>query len=263
MFSEQRIIKLKEYLQKHQDVDVPTLKSVLSVSVSTLRRYLTKLESEGYLARYHGGVILNKETTEPLHYLYDDPYIDIKTQVGLIAASLVKDGDNIFIGAGNSCWQMSKNLKAANLTVVTHSFNVAMEVARRPDYRIIFLGGDMEVENNKSYTSGSFAVDMLNNIFIEKSFIPVNGVSIENGYSLNSNYLADLYIKLSNYTTRMIPLADHTKFDKRAFRPIFKFLDIKYLITSKNAPERYKSYCEDHGITLYTEHEPAAGPEAG
>jgi DeoR/GlpR family transcriptional regulator of sugar metabolism len=171
----------------------------------------------------------------------------------MTAATLVNDDDIIFIGAGNSCWQMSKNLKAARLTVVTHSFNVAMELEKYQDYRVIFLGGDVELENKKSYTSGSFAVNMLTNIFIEKSFFPVNGVSIENGYSLNSNYLADLYIKLFYYTTKMIPLADYTKFDKRAFRPIFNFLDIKRLITNQNIPERYKSYCKEHDIALYTD----------
>jgi DeoR/GlpR family transcriptional regulator of sugar metabolism len=253
MFSEQRILRLKNYLQEHQQVDVVTLGAVLSISVSTLRRDLKKLETEGFLSRYHGGVITNEKAADPLYYLYDDPHIELKKQVGMTAATLVNDGDIIFIGAGNSCWQMSKHLKAARLTVVTHSFNVAMELEKYHDYRIIFLGGDVELENRKAYTSGSFAFDMLKNIFIEKSFFPVNGVSIENGYSLNSNYLADLYIKLFDYTTKMIPLADYTKFDKCAFRPIFNFLNIKHLITNKNIPERYKSYCKEHDITLYTD----------
>jgi DeoR/GlpR family transcriptional regulator of sugar metabolism len=75
MFQEQRILRLKNYLQEHQQVDVVTLEEDLSISVSTLRRDLKKLETEGFLSRYHGGVITNTKATNPLYYLYDDPIL--------------------------------------------------------------------------------------------------------------------------------------------------------------------------------------------
>lgn len=245
MFEEQRIDRIKKYLLEHHRADYKVLCDYVQTSLSTVRRDVDRLAEEGFLIKKRGGAILGDAQINQLFYESNDDLINLKNEVGYAAAAQVEPGDIIFIGAGNSCWQMSKFVTAENITVVTHSFNVVMEMAPKPNNRLIFLGGDVEIENNKYFTSGSFAQETLKNIYIKKSFITVNGVSEDFGYTINNNYLAEIYNMLLKCSDATYVLADATKFDKRAFRKICEFEAVKHIVTTADYPISYKKRFEE------------------
>lgn len=250
MFEAQRIEKIKTYLLEHRSADYKTLQAAVPTSLSTVRRDVDKLETEGFLVKKRGGVVLAESQVRQMHYESNDGQLDLKSQVGRAAASLVSEDDIIFIGAGNSCWQMSKFIEAEHITVVTHSFNVVMELAPKPGVRLIFLGGDVEIEDKKYFTSGSFAQETLKNIYIEKSFITVNGISEDFGYTINNNYLAEIYTMLLNCSDKTYVLADETKFGKRAFRKVCDFGAVAHVVTTPGLPEIYRKYYQEQGTEV-------------
>lgn len=252
MFEEQRIDKIKKYLLEHRSADYKTLCEAVPASLSTVRRDVDKLAKEGFLEKKRGGMVLSDTQINQVFYENADDLIGLKNEVGYAAAGLVQSGDIIFIGAGNSCWQMSKFITAENITVVTHSFNVVMELAPKPNIRLIFLGGDVEIESKKYFTSGSFAQETLKNIYIEKSFITVNGVSEDFGYTINNNYLAEIYTMLLKFSDKTYVLADETKFGKRAFRKICEFDAVGHIITTAGYPEEYKKAFDEMQVEVIT-----------
>lgn len=255
MFTEERLKKIKEILLEHHHIEVNTLCSLLPVSIATIRRDLDKLERDGFLIKRHGGAVINKEYIENVAFKGGDPdlYLTEKSVLGLIAAELIENGDVIFLGAGNTCWQISKNIiEKKNLTVVTNSFNVVAELKAHSNIKLVFLGGDVEDEDQKSFTTGRLALDTLKGIYIQKSFITVNGISLEYGYSINNHLLTDMYSVLLEYSNETIVVADISKFDKRAFRHLCDFDAVHKVVTNRTVDDAYKEYCKNHNIKLYT-----------
>lgn len=255
MFAEQRVNKIKEIILEHEHVDINTISSLLPASIATIRRDLARLEEDGFLIRKHGGAVLNKDSIEYLDLkdANSDLYMHEKALIGLVAAELIVNGDVIFLGAGNTCWQIAKNLKdKKDLTVVTNSFNVVLELGNQSNIKLVFLGGDVEIENNKTFTTGRLALDIIRSMYIQKSFLTVNGISLDYGYSINNHFLTDMYSVLLQNSNETIVAADYSKFGKRAFRHLCNFDAVHTLVTNKTVEKDYKDYCLSHNIRLYT-----------
>lgn len=257
MFAAERFKKIKEILLEYKHVDVNTLSSLLSVSIATVRRDLDKLEEEGFLKKAHGGAIIN-ETNEFEVQLssFEDPFHDEKVQIGLIASEMVDHNDIIFLGSGYTCLQIAKNIKdKRNVTVVTNNINAVLELAYSKNTKVIMPGGDLEVVDSYLGMAGPFALNNLEKIFINKTFVTVNGISIEHGYTVNSREqaaLIDLLIKNSNET---VVVADYSKFGRRAFTQVGPVHLFKKVITNVQLENRYKEYFFDNGIKLFTTYE--------
>ena len=141
MFADARIEKIKELLLEYKHVDVNTLSSVLSASVATVRRDLERLEEEGFLRRTHGGAIII-EKKEKIAKVAQEPYYREKKQIGIIAASLIKNNETVYIGAGRTCQQIARNLKdKRNVKVVTNNIGVITELLHTQSVRLMVPGG--------------------------------------------------------------------------------------------------------------------------
>ncbi len=254
MFAAERIKKIKEILLEYKHVDVNTLCSLLSVSIATVRRDLDKLEEEGFLSKTHGGAIIN-ETNEFEVQLSgsDDPFLGEKTQIGMIAAEMIENNDIIFLGSGNTCLQIAKNIKEKrNITVVTNNINIVLELAYCKNTNVIMPGGDLEVVDNYLAMTGQYTLNNLEKMYLNKSFFTVNGISIDYGYTVNSREQAALYKLLLANSNESVVVADYSKFDKRAFTQVGPISLIKKVITNVQLDNRYKEFFFDNGIKLFT-----------
>jgi DeoR/GlpR family transcriptional regulator of sugar metabolism len=255
MFSEERLKKIKAILLEQHHVEIKTLSALIPVSDATIRRDLDQLEKTGFLIKRYGGATINNEFIQKVTDSNEDfdAIMQNKALLGLLAADLVEDGDVIFIGAGNTCWQITKYIKEKkNLTVVTNSFSVVLELQNSVNIKLIFLGGDVEIESQKSFTSGRLASETLKSIYIQKSFITVNGISRKFGYSINNHFLTDMYSMLLQSSNEIIVVADQSKFEKRAFRTLCDFDAIHTLVTNQVVSDEFRQYCEGKGIKLVT-----------
>lgn len=252
MYYEIRLEKIRHILNEYKQIDVKSLCKIMNVSISTIRRDLIKLEHEGFLIRNHGGVSLkindyNKTTVNAY-----DPQLTQKSMIGLSALSLVDDNDVIFIGAGNTCFEFAKQLKhKQNLTVVTNSLVVAYDLCRKKNINLISIGGDVAIEDNKPFTTGQLASISLENIFIQKSFITVNGITIDSGYTINNQHLTYLYTELLNFSEKMIVLADNSKFGVRALKKLCDFKQIPTLVTNKPISASYENFFTTKENNIY------------
>ena len=56
----ERLNNIKKILSEKKQMDVSTLAQTLSVTETTIRRDLEKLENENFITRTHGGAVLNE-----------------------------------------------------------------------------------------------------------------------------------------------------------------------------------------------------------
>lgn len=110
-------------MKKKGIVSVTDLVKLLDASESTIRRDLNALDKEGLLKKIHGGAISIDESSSKHDYKVnvrkslnvDEKYITAKH-----AASLIEDGDVIYIDAGTTTELLIDFIQAEDITVVTN-----------------------------------------------------------------------------------------------------------------------------------------------
>ncbi len=138
----QRQEKIQEYMATHKVASLSGLRKILNTSEATIRRDLEKLEETGFLERTHGGAVLSQRLSREPEYhqrLLDNPVS--KQMIGKFAATLIEDGDVVFINGGTTTTEIVRHVHPnANITVITNNLFAAMEI-KNIGYELIFLGG--------------------------------------------------------------------------------------------------------------------------
>jgi DeoR/GlpR family transcriptional regulator of sugar metabolism len=199
------------YLESHRVVRNDDLSGMLDVSEATVRRDLEWLESRGLLERTHGGAILSRRMPlEPEYANSAQAHPKEKRLIGAMAATLIEDGDIVFINSGTTCTQILRHIRSnANITVVTNNVGAALEV-REAKFEIILLGGLFRPQSNSA--GGRFAAEMLRQVYASKAFVGVDGVSLKYGCTVPTSAEAEIARLMIRRTRGPVTiLADHSK----------------------------------------------------
>src|SRR4030065_1717263 len=141
----QRREQIQEYLATHKIVRMDDLYGMLCASEATIRRDLEWLEREGVLERTHGGAILSQRMTlEPEYLQRANINPEEKRLIGKLAASLIEDGDIVFINSGTTTAQVIRHIRSgAGVPVISHNLYAALEVGGA-GFNHHIIGGEVE-----------------------------------------------------------------------------------------------------------------------
>lgn len=92
-------------LVNQRNVKLTELCSRLHASQSTIRRDLLELSEQGLLTKVHGGAISRNERFFPVEHNMEEKanlYIAEKTAIARYAASLLEEGDFVYLDAGTT-----------------------------------------------------------------------------------------------------------------------------------------------------------------
>src|SRR5499427_10171596 len=109
--------QILQELLRHGEVSVDSLARHFKVSAATIRRDLSELERQGLLRRNHGGAgPVTPMLYEPFRHLssfqeQEEKCAAEKRRIGLLAASLIEDGEIIAIGAGTTTTQLARCIR--------------------------------------------------------------------------------------------------------------------------------------------------------
>ena len=113
----------------------------LKLSEDTIRRDLREMAAEGLLSRVHGGA-LPIQPPLPDFATRKDVASDEKRRLGQLAATLVRDGETVFLDGGTTNAEIARALpRDIAFTVVTHSPTIAAELEHHPTADVILIGG--------------------------------------------------------------------------------------------------------------------------
>ena len=135
-----------EKLQEEKRVVVSELSQLYSVSEETIRRDLDKLEKEGLAIKSYGGAVINEDFSIDLPFnVRKNQNVTGKQKMAEIVASLVSEGDHIFLDASTTAVFVAKALKdKERLTVITNSMEILLELSDVSGWNIISTGGVMK-----------------------------------------------------------------------------------------------------------------------
>lgn len=231
----QRRERIVEYMNANPIARVIDLTNLLSVSEATVRRDLEWLETHGILERTHGGALLNQRIPqEPEYSLSVKSHPEEKNYIGELAATLVDDGDVIFTNSGTTTTEVIRHIRRTgkNVTIVTNNIRAALE-AQDGDGDLILLGGTYRAKSNS--VMGRFALTTLRQIYADKVFVGVDGVSLTYGCTVPTHTEAEL-ISLMIDRTRgpAIVVADHSKWHRVSKFEVGSIDQFDTLITDEN-----------------------------
>ena len=138
--------QILDILEAEGEINTTVLSTRLGVTGATIRTDIRALEREGAIVRFHGGIKLPHKMSSysgENYMVRAVTHVDLKNAIGQKAASLVANGNTIFMDASSTTFHMIPYLKKAkDVTVITNGIHTAMELQRNSNFKsIIILGG--------------------------------------------------------------------------------------------------------------------------
>jgi DeoR family fructose operon transcriptional repressor len=227
----QRRERIQEYLALHKIVRMDELYEMLDTSEATVRRDLEWLERQGFLERTHGGAMLSQRLTlEPEYLQRAATHPDEKHMIGELAATLIEDGDVVFINSGTTTAQVIRHIRpGAGVTVFTNNLHAILEVGN-VDFKQFLIGGEFQPHSNS--VAGRFALENLRQVYADKAFLGVDGISLIHGCTVPTNAEAEVSrLMIERTQGKSFIVADHTKWGVVSNFPIATLDEVDKIIT--------------------------------
>ena len=240
MLARQRQAYILDRVREDGGVRVADLVRDLGVSDMTIRRDMELLHERGLIEKVHGGA-----TALPGSALFEPGFAAKsalqeaeKEAIVDAAAALVEPGTAIGISAGTTTYALARRLtEVVGLTVVTNSVRVAdaLHDAGRPDQTIIMTGG---VRTPSDALVGPFAVAALRSVHVDLVFMGVHGMDAHSGFTSPNLMEAETNRALVEAGSRLVVVADHTKWGQVALSSIARLDQADMVITDSGlAPD--------------------------
>ncbi len=161
--------KIIEILEKRQFATVTQLADMLFVSLPTIRRDLAMLEKSGLIRRSHGGACA-KGVGDDTPFDYRTGKVPrVKLNMSRAAASLIEDGDTVFIDGSTSCLHIADGIAHLNnVTVVTNGVRLLDKLMHLDNITVYGTGGQL-IKSSQSF-AGMRAQLFVTDFYFDKMF---------------------------------------------------------------------------------------------
>lgn len=268
MLQYERFENILNKLQMQSSVRVTDLSRELGVSESTIRRDITDLDKAGKLRKVFGGAVplagaqpnpmqaeiaesgesagrvgpaftIERQINTRSRNLWEKESIQAaeKSEVAAYAATLIEDGDLVYIDAGTTTGRMIDHITCSGATFVTNGARHAIRLASR-GLKTYLLGGRMKAPTEA--VIGHEAVDSLRKYHFTKSFIGTDGIDESCGLTTADIEESMVKTEAIERSGQAYILADSTKFGLVA-SVTFAPLSSGRIITDRLPEEEYRT----------------------
>ncbi len=237
-------------LDEHFEVNVSELSKLFGVSEVTIRNDLGSLEEKNLLVRARGGAIKASEINR-------DSKLSEKTSKNLkekkaiaqIAATLISEGDTVFIDSGSTTEEVAKLLANYKfLTIVTNAINIMSLFTDNPNITVIVPGGILR--HTSCSLVGMTSEQNLNEFYCDKLILGVDAIDINGIYTPNIEE-ANLNRAMIKISKEIILVTDSSKFNKRSMSKIGEVTSNLSMITDSNIPANLLKIFQEKGVTIH------------
>ncbi|AFJ61534.1 MULTISPECIES: DeoR/GlpR family DNA-binding transcription regulator [Bacillus] len=242
MLTPERYQLIMDQIEKRDVVKIQELISMTNASESTIRRDLSTLEERGFLKRVHGGASkLSNSRQEPDMLEKSSKNLQDKLKIAEEAASLLEEGDCIYLDAGTTTLHMIDFIDHTKDIVVVTNGVMHIDALIRKGIPFYLLGG--YVKHRTGAMIGGASLTAVSQYRFDKSFLGVNGVHIEAGFTTPDPDEALLKTKAVRQAKNAYVLADPSKFGEISFAA-FAALGDAAIITTEAEELAFDNYQE-------------------
>lgn len=242
--------KITELINERKSVRVTELSEIFNVTEETIRRDLEKLEQEQKLARSHGGAvrIQSSEGVESPYFEREITNVAEKQEIAQEAVKKIVEGDKIILDASSTAWYMAKVLPNKQITVLTNSIKVAMELSSKDQINVISTGGTL-LSKSLSFV-GPMAESSLKSYHVNKAFISCKGLHLENGISDSNEQQAQIKCQMIERSDMVYIMVDYSKVGVQSFSHIDRLDVIDEIIMDSNVNDKDIEQLKDKQLQL-------------
>ena len=235
-------------VEARSSASVRELADLLQTSEMTVRRDLVQLAASGLLYRTRGGAMKVSLATDSFGF-------DNKTAVNAerkdyvcqLAAREIQAGEVIFLDCGSTVFRLCPFIRNKRISVVTNSLPIVAELMKS-EVSINLIGG--EVDQERRAVHGLIAEQHIARYRADRAFIGVDGISLRNGLSANSEKEASTAVAMAKQARKTYLLCDSSKLETDSYLGFAPLSLFNVLITDNEArPEIIMAY-QQAGITL-------------
>ena len=197
------------------------LAEAFAVDTSTIRRDLDRLQEQGLARRTHGGAV-PVTPDEATHSSGVNARTAEKRAIGGAMADRILEGQSILLDGGSTTLEVARALHHERLTVVTHDLRVGLEVARKPNLNLVFVGGELLPHGYAMW--GPTSIQQIETMRVNVAVFGAGHV-LEDGIYSTSSYEIELKRKMRSIAAEAFFVADSSKFGRDALFKVFGYED--------------------------------------
>jgi DeoR/GlpR family transcriptional regulator of sugar metabolism len=231
VLASQRKNEILERVRRDGSIVAAELAVEWNVSEDTLRRDLRELAADGKLQRVHGGAVQLSPAAGD-YATRSGVATGPKTDVARTAAAMVKPGQTVFLDGGTTTAAICRALPTSlDVTVVTHSPTVAIELVNRPAVRVLLIGGNLY--RHSLVTVGAIAAEQINSLTIDTFFMGVSGVHPIHGLTTGDAEEAAIKRSITRRAVETFVLASSEKLGSALPHRVVQFNQVTAAITDE------------------------------
>lgn len=241
---QQLLIRL---LERQARLTVAQICREFDISEATARRDLETLAEQGLIQRVHGGAIpVRKAKPEQPILERSHEYSEEKTRIGRLAASLINDGETVFLGSGTTVLEVAHHLVNREITVITNSLPVITLLAQKPNITLVSLGGMLR-DSELSFI-GHITEQALAELRADSVILGTRSISLEHG--LTNDYLPETQTDraIIHIGRQVIVVADHSKWGTVSTAFLAPLSIVHTLVTDRGADPAMIEAMREQGI---------------
>lgn len=250
MLAIERKREILSRLASEGKVIVSDLAKEFGVTEETVRRDLEKLDSEGLAYKIYGGAVSRKSETLDLPYSVRVAVnVEEKEIISDLVSQFVKDGDRLMLDSSSTAIYIVKKLKSKkNLTIITNSVKILLELSDKPDFTVLCTGGSLK-EGSLSLT-GSSAEKMISSYHVDFAICSCKGIDMSLGVTDSSEKDGQIKQAMFASADKKLLALDSGKFDNKSFVKLCDVKDLDMIVTNVSPSEAWQTYCREHGVQL-------------
>jgi DeoR family fructose operon transcriptional repressor len=206
------------------------------------------LAEKGLLFRTHGGAVKVSLAKDPVTFANKAAanYAS-KEHIARLASQQIIEGETIFIDCGSTTFLMCQFIRHLSIKVITNSLPVVNELIDS-SVQVNMAGGELDAQRQAVH--GIMAIEHLKRYKVDKAFIGVDGISLKNGLSANSEKEASITLAAASIARHVYLLCDSSKLEKEKYFHFAPLSLIHTLITDKQAPQEVLQAYKQAGLQI-------------
>jgi len=249
MKAAERQLRIRQMLESRDFIDSEALGRELEASESSVRRDLDILEQEGVLKRVYGGAVsVQAPPNRAFDYAVESVRLsEEKSRIARLTAGLVEDGQTVILDGGSTVAAVARELAAKSLHVVTNSLPIAESLESLRNIELTLTGGYLDTRLRVML--GPFCEQMLSAIRADAVIMGIGGIT-ETGLSNNNTLVVGSEQKMLEVASRVIIVADHTKFGRGGMIPVAPLGAAHTVVSDVGLSPEHVAMLRGHGVEV-------------
>jgi len=244
--------QILDVLKREGSANVKSLSDLLNVSGATIRRDLTELSEQELIYRHHGGASasqLARSFVEPPIEARSRLRSHAKEAIGQVAASLIEEGETIYLSGGTTTFEVARCLVAkSRLTVITPAINIISFLANYPHITVIAPGGVLAHKHLSLV--GHIAHCALKELRADRAVMGVSAIDERQGITAETLLDAETDRSVVQFTPRLMVVTDALKFGLVGAALVAPVTAIHQLVTDEEIPPNQLESLQRAGVDV-------------